>query len=171
MLTSWFIDIEFISAAVQGSRRKLGIFDGNVNTTGPIEPDESETEMTLGFLKVDFTDADGLPIYTNHTDIEKEINELKLLPCVTFVEQDGEVKALDFSTNVKEGKKVERSSLRGQTERVLAEEVTWGIEMVSYRKLRRKVLAAARRSNCDPTFDSNLRYQIQAQPSVFFRLI
>ncbi|EJK45589.1 hypothetical protein THAOC_35791, partial [Thalassiosira oceanica] len=113
-------------ATGSGSGRKLGIFDGTGNSPGPTEPAESETELTIGFLRVDFTDEDGLPIYSNNTDIDKEIDALNLLPGVTIAELNGEVKALDFPTNVKEGN-VRGSSLQGQIERVLAEAETWGI--------------------------------------------
>mmetsp|Transcript_14428 Transcript_14428/g.31623 ORF Transcript_14428/g.31623 Transcript_14428/m.31623 type:complete len:665 (+) Transcript_14428:110-2104(+) len=118
-------------ATGSGSGRKLGIFDGTGNSPGPTEPAESETELTIGFLRVDFTDEDGLPIYSNNTDIDKEIDALNLLPGVTIAELNGEVKALDFPTNVKEGN-VRGSSLQGQIERVLAEAETWGIfEMIN----------------------------------------
>ncbi|EJK55088.1 hypothetical protein THAOC_25212, partial [Thalassiosira oceanica] len=92
--------------------------------SGPDRPGP-ETEMTIGFLRVDFTDEDGLPIYGNNTDIEKEIDALNLLPGVTVAELDGEVKALGFPTNGMEGKKNKSSSLRGQMERVLAESTPW----------------------------------------------
>lgn len=130
-------------------RRKLGIFDGdggsNTPGGGPIEPDESETETCLGLLEVDFTDANGLPIYTDHADIEKEIDALNLLPGVAIAELNGEVKALGFPTNVEEGKEDRASrSLRGQFERYLAEDTPYGITMVSYLKATSDVLAGCK---------------------------
>ena len=77
--------------------------------------------MTIGYAKVDFTGA----------DIEGEIEALSKIPGVTIAELDGEVQALGFPTNEKEGK----SSLRGQMERFLqGQSQPWGIGKVSYQK-------------------------------------
>jgi len=106
----------------RGTGRKLpgrNGYDGN--TPDPTEP-EPEPEMTIGYAKVDYTDD---------ADIDKEIEELGKILGVTVAELDGEVKALGFPTNGKEGKKNKGSSLRGQMERVLAESTPWGIGMVN----------------------------------------
>ena len=91
---------------------------------------ESEPEMTIGYVAVDFMDADGLPIYTDHTNIAEEIDALNTMPGVTIAELNGEVKELGVP-DAKDRKKG-KGSLRGQMERVLAESQPWGIGMVSY---------------------------------------
>ncbi|EJK61965.1 hypothetical protein THAOC_17453 [Thalassiosira oceanica] len=95
-------------------------YDGN--TPDPTEPAKSEPEMTIGYAKVD---------YTEDADIDKEIEALGKIHGVTVAELNGEVKALGFPTNEKEGKKNKGSSLRGQMERVLEESTPWGIGMVN----------------------------------------
>ncbi|EJK44369.1 hypothetical protein THAOC_37094, partial [Thalassiosira oceanica] len=89
---------------------------------------ESEPEMTIGYVAVDFTDADGLPIYTNHTNIEEEIDTLNMMPGVTIAELNGEVEVLG-EPGTKDGMKDKGASLRGQMERMLQESKPWGIDM------------------------------------------
>ena len=109
--------------------------------------------MTLGYVKVRFTNEDGTPIYADKADIAEEIDALNMMPGVTVAELDGEVKALGFPTDA-EGKNDQGGSLRGQMERILAEDKPWGIDMVSHQTLRRKILEcfSARRRSCNPTF-------------------
>lgn len=104
-------------------------------------------------MKVDFTNEDGAPTYADNADIAEEIDELSMIPGVTIAELNGEVKALGFPTDA-EGKKDQGGSLRGQMERILAENKPWGIDMVSHQTLQRKIIAcfSARRRSCNPTF-------------------